>query len=242
MLDTQITMIFDFNPVTILNWSAYVPRARSPLENHEDLDASMIPAMLKRRCSLASKIALSLAIKALSQHEIDYGVFCSQHGELDHTLALFDQIQQQETLSPARFSLSVHNTASGLFSICQKLAIPLVSVAAREQTFLAGVIEALTWLQINPHKTVLLVMFDEAIPTFYQPLNFHYQDEYGVALLLSNKKSVQPTFHIQLLPQIQQQALILPPALVFLTWYLEKQNKCLLQTMGTQSLQWVRHD
>lgn len=245
-------MIFHFKPISILNWHAYVPKASPLLQNHKDLaavlsdatelDTSMIPAMIKRRCSQASKIALSVTIQAMAQHEIDSGVFCSQHGELTNTMALFDQIQQRETLSPMRFSQSVHNTASGLFSICQKFNGFITSITAREQTFLAGVIEALTWLQVNPEKTLLLTIFDEAIVPYYQNYNLQYHDEYGIALLLTNKKSESTTLQVQLLPQPLQPSEHIPPALSFLAWHLGTERQPLLQGMGKQSLRWVPHD
>ena len=40
----------------------------------------------------------------------------------------------------------------------------MTSIAAGDNTFLMAMVEAITWMQLNPGKNVLLVMFDEHIP------------------------------------------------------------------------------
>ncbi|NNM58892.1 MAG: hypothetical protein HKM04_03675 [Legionellales bacterium] len=165
---------YHFNTVSIVSHAVYLPlQSAALLDNHSDerlyrdkseLDISLIPSTFRRRCSQASKIALSVAMQAIKSQSIDYAIFCSQHGEISHTLALLEQISQEEALSPTWFSQSVHNTASGLFTLCQHMTQSVTSIAAGKNTFLAGMIEGLTWLQLNPEKTILIVQFDEALP------------------------------------------------------------------------------
>ena len=54
------------------------------------------------------------------------------------------------SLSPARFSHSVHNTQVGLFSIWARNPLPSVSVAAGAETFAHGFLEAVGRLQREP--------------------------------------------------------------------------------------------
>lgn len=240
-----------FNLISILNWVAYLPTASVFAEasivaannkRKKDLDLSFIPGMIKRRCSQASKIALSVALEAATL-PVDYAIFCSQHGEIGHTVALLEAITQQEMLSPSSFSQSVHNTASGLFTIIQNNTIPVTSIAAGKTTFLAGMIEALVWLQQNSEKTILLVMFEEAMPEPYVSLPTVATQEYGIALLLSNKSSDFPLLKADISTDSTiSEVEVMPSAVKFLNWYLENQQQPLMQYMPGCAIRWeIQH-
>ncbi len=241
---------YPFSAVSILSHAVYIPAQSLALLGHDlenelcrnnsELDLSLVPSALRRRCSQASKIALSVAMRASENQAIDYAVFCSQHGEISHTLTLLEQIRQTEELSPSCFSQSVHNTASGLFTICKQLTQSVTSIAAGKNTFLAGMIEALTWLQLNPQKTVMVTQFDEAIPELYRGLGVKYVHEYGLALVLSNKKVVDAATEIQgtLVSTLSCAESVSPPGLDFFSWYKSGTSQVLTQSMGKQSVNW----
>lgn len=147
---------------------------------------STIPIAVKRRCSKLSKMALDVANSLLQEHEIDYAVFCSQHGEIETTVKLLREITSQTLLSPMNFSQSVHNTAAGLFSVLNKLTLNITSIAAGENTLAMGMLDAINWLKLNPGKTVLVVAFDVHVPIDYKSLEIKGDHEYALGLLLAD--------------------------------------------------------
>ncbi len=77
--------------------------------------------------SEVSKLAVQVAMDITVEENIDYIIFTSQHGELKTTLELLVSCAKGEPLSPTAFSQSVHNTASGLFTITTKRETPSTS-------------------------------------------------------------------------------------------------------------------
>ncbi|WP_082627241.1 beta-ketoacyl synthase chain length factor [Colwellia sp. TT2012] len=70
-----------------------------------------------RRLSPFSKIALHcLDMPAALKQNLPL-IFASQHGDLAKTITLIKDAALGENLSPTKFSLSVHNATTGLFSI-----------------------------------------------------------------------------------------------------------------------------
>lgn len=128
-----------------------------------------VPAMQRRRLSYNSKLAMQCALMVLPVDE-ETGecaqlpaVFASPQGELHKTLSLLDSLRLEEPVSPMGFSLSVHNTAAGLYSIHTGNKAQSSSVAAQEDTLLAGLIEAYL-LSSKTCQPVLFVFSEEALP------------------------------------------------------------------------------
>ena len=191
------------------------------------INTTMIPAMVKRRCSKASKIGLSLAISQLEITNIRSAVFCSQHGELTNTISLFSNIMDNEVLSPNKFSQSVHNTASGLLSVQKKLTIPFNSIAASKETFQMGLIDA--YLQLHDYESVLFVMFDDNVPVEYKDLKILYDLACGVSFIVSSKPLNSSSVYIDISMQANNDInSTLPPALVFAKWMNSDKSKPLL--------------
>lgn len=74
-----------------------------------------IPAMMRRRMSPLSKLAVQTAIELLKQHQVDYLVFSSRHGELHRSVALVADIISGEEASPMAV-LSISAQYRGRFS------------------------------------------------------------------------------------------------------------------------------
>jgi hypothetical protein len=149
---------------------------------------NLIKPMIRRRLSFLSKLALQSALQVAVDQQIDYIIFSSRHGELTRTVKLIKEIMEGEDASPIAFSQSVHNTASGLFTILTNRAVPVVSVSAIEGPFTSAFVEASIYLHENPADKVLLVDFDEPLPAPYQSqeergyLNYH---GYALSMILS---------------------------------------------------------
>lgn len=101
---------------------------------------------------------------ACAKHALDVSslasVFASAHGDLpivDYLCATLATDPMQ--LSPTRFHHSVHNAAAGYWSIATHDTAPASAIAAGDETFAAGLLEAATQACAE-HRPVLLVAFD----------------------------------------------------------------------------------
>ena len=115
-------------------------------KNADDIDVSFLPPMARRKLSALDKAALCIMNECLtSLEEKDRNikiVFASRYGELDRLKKLVYQYTQENEVSPATFSGSVHNSAVGQFSLLNKITKSYNSVSAEDVTFSAGLIEA----------------------------------------------------------------------------------------------------
>lgn len=145
--------------------------------------------MLRRRCTPLTRIVLTAAFGCLEESERSAvrTVFASRHGSVNESIELLEQIVRGERISPARFSHSVHNAQAGLFCMAADNRRASSSLAAREETFAMGWLEALAHLEREPGRPVLYVMGDvELAPTFAELVD-EVPSSYAVALLLSRE-------------------------------------------------------
>jgi len=151
------------------------------------LDVSNIPPMKRRRMSQLSKMALSTALDCLDDYKKKPTcVFASKNGELARTIKILTEVAAKQDISPTDFSLSVHNTALGLMSIQTQNTQPGTSVAAGDDTFGYGMLEACFLLHRHPESSVLLVYFDEPLPQVLSSFETNNNEAICIALLLSN--------------------------------------------------------
>lgn len=204
-----------------------------------------IPSVIARRCSQLSKMALAVSGQMLENNVVDYAVFCSQHGELKCALGLLTDLSRKALLSPARFTGSVHNSASGLFAIIHQMHQNMTSIAAGANSFLMGMVSALAWLKLHPDDQVLLVAFDDRVPVEYQSLKIPNDNQYAVALLLTAKDrenkghllTASVTDSVASLNHAHQNA---PDALIFFDWLTTSQNRSFTQGMNGPKILWER--
>ncbi len=189
--------------INIIRWSVWAPgietRARIQEWAAEDGQlhfegalprADYVPAMLRRRCSNATRIALGVARAVLEESDLPtiHTVFSSRHGESEITLSLLESLARGEPLSPMGFSLSVHNSASGLFSIAAKNKHAATSLASRTTSFSSGLIEALGILKeqtrFNQAGRVLYICSDDQLPEVFREEPLDQLPACAVAMLL----------------------------------------------------------
>lgn len=112
----------------------------------DDTDVSFLPPMTRRKLSALDKTALCImneCLSRLNENERNIKiVFASRYGELDRLKKLVSQYTQENEVSPATFSGSVHNSTVGQFSLLNKITESYNSVSAEKDTFGAGLIEA----------------------------------------------------------------------------------------------------
>lgn len=111
-------------------------------------------------------------------------VFCSRYGEFSRAFEILSDLARDEPVSPMAFSLSVHNTASSLFSIMREDTSHSTALAAGEATLEAGFLECWSLLQEDTAQTALLVYSDQVLPELYADQETTVSDSAALAFLL----------------------------------------------------------
>ena len=148
-------------------------------------DVSFIPAMARRRMTALQRAFFAVAKQALDAAGIGEGemlpvVFASRWGEIGETLKLFRQFHEEGEMSPAGFSVSVHNASPGAWSLFRGDKSAYTAIAAGETSFDDGWLEAALQARESPSGRVLFVYAEEPTPEFYRP---HFPDvQEGMAL------------------------------------------------------------
>lgn len=161
--------------------------------------AQLLPAAERRRVPDGVAVALEVAREAMEASrtagldtEAIASVFASAHGDL----AIVDYLcatlaDDPASLSPTRFHHSVHNAASGYWSIAAQDPSPTTAIAAGEHTFAAGLLEATTQVVVED-RAVLLAAFDTPAvgPLVAAAPNARL---FGAALVLVPRGTVHPS-------------------------------------------------
>lgn len=151
------------------------------------VDASILPAMVRRRTSMATKMAISALDQACNQAALEKElpvIFTSSVGEMAVTDTLCRAISTVNyPLSPTLFHNSVHNTAAGYWSMAVKSMAPMQSMAGMSDSFAMGLLEAACQLQ-NGAEQLLLVSYDESMPAELLP-EYRWKP-CAVAMVLAN--------------------------------------------------------
>ncbi len=142
------------------------------------LDASLLPPLVRRRTSLATRMAVCAADRACAGAGGDRdlaAVFVSAAGEMQVTDRLCTAIAGREyPLSPTLFHNSVHNTASAYWSMATGSMAPMQAMSALDDSFALGLLEV--WCQLRAGvDRVLLVVYDEVLPADLLP-EYHWRN------------------------------------------------------------------
>jgi hypothetical protein len=139
--------------------------------------------MLRRRLGPVARAALNVAHRCLGERNGVPMVFASRHGELARTLTMLKDLAAGEEVSPATFSLSVHNASAGVFSIARQDTAPATAIAAGDETLGMALVEALA--RLSPEQPqVLLVYADAPVPERYAQDIASTETPHALALLL----------------------------------------------------------
>ncbi|HXN87412.1 MAG TPA: beta-ketoacyl synthase chain length factor [Candidatus Binataceae bacterium] len=145
--------------------------------------ALTLPTMLRRRISVIGQMAFR-ASYALLENRIARFIFCSRHGEFQRTLNILKSLAAQEPVSPAEFSLSVHNALAGLLSIAWKNTAGHTTISAGADSFGAAMLDAIACLKSQPAEPVMVVYFDDLLPEPYDTFNDRDDTCLALAMLL----------------------------------------------------------
>src|ERR1035437_8663313 len=139
------------------DWRAWSRGAAAPDAGGPEVT---LPTMLRRRISPIGQIAFR-AVCALPQQPTARFIFCSRHGEFQRTLGILRSLAAAETVSPAEFSLSVHNALAVRRSIALSNSSVQTTMAAGGDSFGSALVEAAAGLAAQPSEPIVLVYFDD---------------------------------------------------------------------------------
>nr|WP_240492883.1 beta-ketoacyl synthase chain length factor [Candidatus Terasakiella magnetica] len=166
------------------------------LKKNDDVpDVKDLPMMLRRRLSRLGRMVMRVTHDLDAVESIPM-VFSSRYGESAQTVKMLRSLSQKEPLSPANFSMSVHNGLAGLFSITSKNIQPHTAVSAGPASFCNALLEAGTMLQLNPETPVLLVHYDEPLPDFYEGFCDETVKPMAMALVIQQSDSEQISYSV----------------------------------------------
>ncbi|WP_417797590.1 beta-ketoacyl synthase chain length factor [Terasakiella pusilla] len=145
-----------------------------------------LPMMLRRRLSRLGRMMMRVSHDVDPQDQAAV-VFSSRYGESAQTVTLLQSLSLSEPLSPANFSMSVHNGLAGLLSIATKNTKPHTAISAGKGSFCAGLLEACALLSSGQEGRVLLVHCDEPLSDFYEGFTDPSVKPFALALVLEAK-------------------------------------------------------
>ena len=119
--------------------------------------------MLRRRMDRLGRFALQAAYGTQGDAPPCPVVFASRYGEIGRSVDLLEQLAHATPLSPASFSLSVHNAIGALYSIARGDTSAYSAVAAGAETVEAAFVEA-CGLLADGAPEVMVVVYDEPLP------------------------------------------------------------------------------
>ena len=187
--------------INIKRWAAWAPgiESKSDWNRWASGDSAFtgegvplleyVPAMQRRRMSLLTKMALQAAHDCLGGLDISVPtVFSSRHGEIIRTMDLLQSVAEKEPLSPAAFSMSVHNTSAGLQSILTKNILPSTTLSAGKDSLCQAVIEAYSRSIQSGGEDVLLIYSDTRLPKMFVAHSDEEMVDHALALLVCADK------------------------------------------------------
>lgn len=146
-------------------WQEWLPEGRCP-EPEALPDVSYLPGLLRRRLDRCGRMALSTAWPCTEGLPSVQSVFASRHGALERTVELLNALSRAETLSPTSFSLSVHNSTVGLFSIARSDRGAATAMAAGEDSLGLSLLEGANLIAAGASH-VLVCYADDKLPAPY---------------------------------------------------------------------------
>ena len=165
-------------------WRAWVAAPFVPSCPAATPDLAFLPPLQRRRLGPLARMAVGCAWP-LAEAELPMPVvYASQQGETSRGLALLQTLARDEPLSPASFSLSVHNAIAGMWSILRKETTESVAVSAVGDSLECGLTEACLLLNTG-HQNVMVIVAAEAPPACYEPWIQDVPFSYAVALHLT---------------------------------------------------------
>lgn len=162
---------------------------------------TQLPANEARRATELVRMAFRICEEVLADGSTTLqdcaSVFASSGGDFP----ILDQIcrslcEPERLISPTQFHNSVHNSAAGYWSIATGSRQTSTSLSAHDDSFAAGLLEAMCLCQDEQRQTLLAVYDIKTTTPISEKRNIPV--EFGVALLLSPKPSARSMVELRL--------------------------------------------
>lgn len=152
----------------------------------------ILPAAERRRAGVPIKLAFAAALQAVGQAQADPAllrtIFTSSGADSENCHVILETLASADrAVSPTRFHNSVHNAASGYWSIAVGCRTPSTSLCAYDGSFAAGLLEAASQAQ-STGDDCLLVAYDAPYPEPLQHIR-PISHPFSVAMVLGARKS-----------------------------------------------------
>lgn len=151
-----------------------------------------LPAAERRRCGPVVKLSLAVGYEAAAVAGLDVSllptVFSSSNGDGNNCHEICETLASDDRqISPTRFHNSVHNAASGYWSIATGSMASSAVLCAHDASFGAGLLEAITQVVVD-QVCVLLIASDTTYP---EPLRTArpIPDEFGIGLVFAPQRN-----------------------------------------------------
>lgn len=130
-----------------------------------------LPVNERRRSTATIRLALQAATEAINNSSVAAEniatVFATSNGDLEISSRICNALTMPERpVSPTDFHNSVHNAASGYWSIGSHCHLPSSSLSAGDASFSAGLLETITQV-LNESQPVMLVAYDQPPPDIF---------------------------------------------------------------------------
>lgn len=145
-----------------------------------------IPAQMRRRLPPFARDVARCALPVLRADPASTVVFSSPHGDLVSAVTLLSDLARKELLSPALFSLSVHNAPAGVLSLCVTERGDHTAIASDSGTLSAALIECYVRLAEGGFDSIILIHAEDKLPEIYAHLD---EDAPGVFLALRLRRA-----------------------------------------------------
>lgn len=152
-------------------------------------DESVIPAAHRRRLSDFARMAVACGL-SVSGADCSDLVFCSRFGDLNLAYRLLLDVVDGALMSPAAFSLSVHNSVPGVMDLVRKNRVGHTAVAGGEESLSAGLTESWGKLSAVPANKVTLVYAEGQMPEGLDTSSEMEQARVAFAMTLSTQRPV----------------------------------------------------
>lgn len=128
---------------------------------------AILPAAERRRSPPTARVAVQVAAEACAHAGTNAAelpcVFASSHGDTEISDYLCRELAVNAPLSPTKFHNSVHNAASGYWTIAVGCMQSATALSGGDESFAYGLLEA-ALQAVSTDRPVLFVAYDHAAP------------------------------------------------------------------------------
>jgi hypothetical protein len=175
-------------------------------ETIEKPDLAAVPSMQRRRLGTLARTVFHVLTRCADVGAQEPVVFCSYMGEIDRIQEILGTIAAHQPVSPALFSLSVHNAIGGQWSLIHGIKAPMVALASPANSPVPALLEAKGILLEGEYPAINVVYYEEPYPQFYAPFLRGPVETTALALRLVSVSDAHTQgvvcFDVQLLPAL----------------------------------------